>query len=113
MKPFTRIAIEKAIEGGWKPHNGNVSAKEFIDNKTYLFKSERCLIFLDPFFWQALGKAEEWSISRIYWVEEINEHNDRTEYRIFKRWENEMHSFVDFLVRGFNADEFFKKILTK
>lgn len=61
---YIEKAIEKAIDGGWKPSyiRQYYCFKEVLmDNNQY----ELSGIFLDPHFWQALGKAEGWHQERV------------------------------------------------
>lgn len=53
-----QIAIEKAIEGGWKvPH---VEAEDELPSAISFYLHEWQKVALDPTFWQALGKACGW-----------------------------------------------------
>ena len=55
----TQDAIQQAIEGGWRSSlhkaNQNAEVEAIIDNA---IRQERW--YLDPLFWQALGKARGW-----------------------------------------------------
>ena len=102
-------AIEKAIEGGWKKelYDVQVDSKEgvFFQEGLYHFKFPE--VFLDPLFWQSLGKSMGWeevlevknyqSISYEYW-------KGRPEW-IF-RW----HLFIDHLAEEKDADSFFESL---
>lgn len=86
-------AIKKAIEGGWEP-------KQVWDKcDSYL---------LDPFFWQALGKAEGWAKKPVYsWTYEFDNS------KLTQRWRVEWFNFIDHLAEGKHMDSFFKDLLTK
>ncbi|HVB33734.1 MAG TPA: hypothetical protein VNJ52_05090 [Patescibacteria group bacterium] len=77
-------AIKKAIEGGWKdkwdldPENRHGSD-----------------VFLDPSFWQSLGKALGWG------------END-TAHR--NEWISRWHDFIDHLAEGKSAESFFETL---
>jgi hypothetical protein len=51
-----REAVEKAIEGGWKPDV----------NDLFQSSERQTKIALDPSFWQALGKALGWGETEVY-----------------------------------------------
>ncbi len=93
-------AIKCAIEGGW---NDVVVGDE---NGQYR-------AFLDPFFWQALGKMEGW--------EETSHRADALAYslsvihnkKILPRWRREWHHFIDHLAEGATPDDFFNELLKK
>lgn len=53
-----KIAIEKAIEKGYKPPVINWSDTHLIEHYTYQ-------ILLDPKFWQALGKEMGWDNKKV------------------------------------------------
>lgn len=106
-------AIEKAIEGGWRPikyvdyqNKQQVSGLAFIHD-IYI----RQAAFLDPIFWQSLGKAMGWDEtshleSPYCWY-----------YKgIYRRnlwgaeWEYNQHRFIDHLAEGKDAESFFEPI---
>jgi hypothetical protein len=129
-------AIKKAVEGGWKKSDGwefegydpeyreksyfqSFSGGDLYDHD--ILNSET---FLDPAFWQSLGKALEWSEKEI-----TIHHKSRTVSvvvkpggsRTFKvpahdvkrivknqRWKKEWHNFIDHLAAGNDAESFFK-----
>ncbi len=55
-------------------------------------------IFLDPLFWQALGKARGWDDNLL-----------RREYSRIA-WRDAMHRFIDHLAEGKDAESFFKNL---
>lgn len=90
-------AITKAIEGGYQPKifgyaNGNFSHKNEV-------------IWCDPAFWQALGKAEGWNGA--------NFGNGRETLRSWvPHWKDMWHRFIDKIASGGTAEEFFTELFT-
>ena len=60
-------------------------------------------IFLDPTFWQALGKA------RLWWKQNEPMPPKGSE-RIAPEWYDHWHRFIDHLADGGNAEEFFASL---
>ena len=105
-------AIEKAIEGGYIPFGGEYGKSKRFLNGWHLNTEEKCIqwgvagqddcdfqlplsdIFLDPLFWQSLGKAMGW---------------DKNKY-IIGNWKAHWHRFIDHLVEGKEAESFFEKL---
>ncbi len=93
-------AIKKAIDGGY-----GKKATEFTpiftdaeDIKQWYdgYKTAIKHLVLDPLFWQALGKTEEWKIN-------CNEHK--------YAWEHYWHNFIDHIAQGKDIDSFFNNLL--
>lgn len=101
--------ITKAIEGGWKPPYqftvSSISYKVQALNKVK-FKER---FFLDPLFWQALGKALGWEDD---WGIGESRPRDDIEGKLWRRnctrWH--WHRFIDHLAGGGNVDDFFKDL---
>ena len=93
-------AIQKAIDGGWKPK---------ISPFTTICKE----YFLDPLFWQSLGKAMGWEKhdelmdGKHYCIDHVQ--YDWADYDWVFQW----HSFIDHLAEGKDAESFFENTLTK
>lgn len=100
-------AIQKAIEGGWKPTGYGKFSDNAISYKVQAVMKikykER--IFLDPLFWKALGKSLGW-----------DELEDGRKWESAKfgfmpvckyRW----HCFIDHLADGKSAESFFEELL--
>ena len=83
-------AIEKAIEGGWSPVDNFNEPKELGE----MLYAE---IFLDPLFWQSLGKAMGWRQDEDQW-------GDRAE------WVSQWHRFIDHIADGGSAESFFENL---
>jgi len=71
--------LNKAVEGGYREYTGNQEA-----------------VFLDPLFWQCLGKG-------IRWVT-VNYYNEGPEWKI--QW----HRFINHLAAGKDAETFFAEL---
>lgn len=100
-------AIEKAIEGGYDV-SGFIPA--FPDRKIQpaklwvLIMSRKSDIFLDPLFWQALGKS-------LGWYECAPGFSQKKEhYRECRGWTSEWHTFIDFLAEGKTAEQYFETL---
>ncbi len=65
--------------------------------------------YLDPLFWQALGKALGWHDTEKCKVCDPYDGAKCREY--YKNWTVQMHRFIDHIITGKSADEFFKKII--
>lgn len=92
-------AIQKAIEGGYENAFGN---------------GDRVgLCFLDPLFWQCLGKALGWEENSREMVG-FDLDKGTSEKFIDKKieWLRCWHSFINHLAEGKNPDDFFKELLT-
>ena len=76
--------IKKAIEGGYKN-----------DSKVDYRKWDLSSVYLDPSFWQSLGKALGW------------EGDDED---TFGEWTNRWRKFIDYLIWGRTAEEYFKEL---
>ena len=92
-------AIKRAIEGGYENvtigHNGAI---------------------LDPFFWQALGKAEGWKLGHVieYYQDRvggIDRKIDSLGREELYEWEYHMHRFIDHIIAEKPIDEFFNQLL--
>lgn len=119
-------AIERAIEGGWKPWKYGWPSNETRGESWYLsgrmlhlnceakdyeafpqyqgpwHTSKEFVIdiergLLDPLFWQALGKAEGWK-PEVTWNE--------GELRHQAEWRENMHRMIDALAEGKSIEEF-------
>lgn len=142
-------AIKKAIEGGWNP--GDIEVwKEYhkafnellpevvereVDDFKFWQKHDGLrnvflnhIAFLDPTFWQCLGKIMEWDKGKVYTFTapareqttvrrgklltfQVPEHiiTRRAKPRT-DQWKREWHKFIDYLVRGFDLVDYFKDL---
>ncbi len=106
-------AIKKAIEGGWDSKAGPLfSADEFW--ATFMGKTEAdgfdnqptAGIFLDPSFWQSLGKAMGWEDGtevRLQWMNDSLPLGDT-------HWLYQLHCFIDHLAAGKSPKDFLKQL---
>lgn len=100
-------AIEKCIreavaKGGWRPtllslphlHNVHCNAEHF----------------LDPLFWQALGKARGWGEEKRV-VAEWNGNTGHIGAQFYTDAEYVWHRFIDHLAEGEDAESFFADLI--
>jgi len=91
-------AIQKAIDGGYD--------KSKRLNNLGVLKSPSDM-FIDPFFWQSLGKALGWEKSEA--EKSFGRFNGENGY--IQIWLSYMHDFIDHIADEKDVDEFFKKLL--
>jgi hypothetical protein len=109
-------AIEKAIEGGWKPKwwrltegYNHIEIDEYDGDQFITFKQGRHVLIqmfaqvvaLDSTFWQALGKALGWQGSYV----------EAEHAKPFRIWNEQGHHFIELVwtggdkpERGFNLE---------
>src|SRR3990167_9141087 len=105
--------IEKAIEGGYLFHGDKLT---FDDSMGDWFVSDgdggyivpsTSEFFIDPLFWQALGKSLGWK--------KVEKHIDSgsPKYNIYfvDGWVERWHNFIDHLASGKSAEDFFGELL--
>ena len=117
---FTEKTIKKAMKGGWDLYDDvdvhmdgdiYVSIKgtdmlEYIDSE---------VIFLDPNFWECLGKAMGWEgkficcVCEGNWTKEQGCENDAN-HPGQEIWIYKWHEFIDHLANRGIAEEFFKEL---
>lgn len=106
---YIEQAIKKAIEGGYKAPccNRDIKLAEHLTENLNM-------VFLDPLFWQCLGKAMGWDGSgecNCDMREGI--HHDQCPANDFKNWLYHWHRFIDHLAEGKDAESFFKELFEK
>lgn len=94
-------AIRDAVEKGWVA-GSNPETKDPMMQSMYR-------TFLDPAFWQALGKARGWG-KNIY--SGVMHHLDEGDKLVTDKWEMpvyqyQWHHFIDHLASGGDAESFF------
>jgi len=109
---YTKLAIEKAIEGGWTLCLDNNAKFEYMDDARgglWFFDTDGTGVYLqwervmmDKTFWQSLGKALELEGSTYSWQKDYEE-----------KWLTLWHKLIDHLAEGKDAESFFKNILEK
>jgi len=92
-------AIKKAIESGYK-NKGNYG---FVDGTGKLEYDDG--IFLDPTFWQSLGKALGWGYIVVC---PVCDESDYEKTRNVEEWLYHWHKFIDYLAEGKNPQDYFK-----
>jgi hypothetical protein len=111
----TKQAIQIAVDNGWNLDLG------FKDSGTHISCCDRGVIFytkqseifllfgeifLDPLFWQALGKGLCWD----------KQYNDKGmimgKYGLLPEfvWRGEIHRFIDTLIDGGTPEDYFSKL---
>ena len=65
--------------------------------------------FLDPCFWQALGRALRWDHA-ITTVHVVDNGRPTTVRRTGQYWRSHWHCFLDFLAEGKAAEDFFAQL---
>lgn len=104
-------AIKKAIEGGYRCIEKNCNRFKFADgspdlleNRIEHIKANIYQTFLDPLFWQALGKSEGWGEDHLCWECGAEEGGG---------YKAHWHSFIDHLAEGKGIHSFFEKLISK
>jgi len=133
-------AITKAVKGGWKELHGEITIqKNGTNSQIYHYDwawgvtatgLPRGLplpcVFLDPSFWQSLGKAMGWETKEEKYCEcdeWVNPFDGGAEFcsrcgkklnsRIVftgKMWETKWHRFIDHLAEGKTVESFFETL---
>lgn len=114
-----KLAIEKAIEGGWMPYlavkldNVGGKAAYFF----YKYNEEQSIpsngiwlteIALDPTFWQALGKALGWNE---FEAKESWKNYATGEVLKVGRDHREAHAFYDLILTGGDTEAYWNELL--
>jgi len=105
--------IEKAIDGGWNPEGHRFTSESYDGIAGFGGWQYRASIFLDPLFWQSLGKAMEWDSKQFHSEDEKCSHGAHCggHYRGHGRmWLEEWHRFIDHLAEGGTPESFFKQL---
>ncbi len=107
-------AIKKAIEGGFAPYN---DVHVHPDGDIYLsmkstdeFEYVGDVIFLDPLFWQALGKSLKLPICEYDCVKKPRYNQKYCPVGHEEAWLQSWKSFIDHLAEEKSAESFFKKL---
>ena len=108
--------IKEAIDGGWDNKNLRFDGKHWrqwdgTENEPIVFKDELYgKVFLDPLFWQALGKGMGWEENYHRIVRSpCNDMPGRYAWT-GPQFIYEMHLFIDHLASGGEIEEFFAKL---
>lgn len=93
-------AIEKAESSGyvaeWRKWKGTINEA-----------------FLDPLFWQSLGKAMGWEekdkeMKKTFLL--VGGKNEEDMAAVWREWFHQWHRFIDHLAEGKDAESFFKEL---
>lgn len=101
-------AIKKAIEGGWTP---NIFSATDWTVEMVRAKQDNSKTLIDPLFWQALGKQQEWPTNVCLTCGEPNEENCCECCTWIYGWQYNWHRFIDHLASGNSAESFFDALL--
>jgi hypothetical protein len=87
-------AIKEAKKGGWEPKKGwhfedQTIYEPGLDIPNIVWDLEHC--FLDPSFWQSLGKELNWNGGEYF----------------SNKWRIELHRFIDYIADGKSPHQFF------
>ena len=118
---YTKLAIERAIEGGFTNYAIGISVgDEFYIPNIGLSEGGNS-IFLDPKFWQALGETEGWGKRRVYketsiypiMPEEFIETNPTERHGVTTELGSlhYQHRFIDAINKGKTYEQFFEGLL--
>ena len=95
-------AVKEAVEkGGYVPTYTPKSATSLREVRPFIPYEA---IFLDPLFWQALGKVEGWNDKK-------HDFDEGGYCKNCREWIYHLHLFIDHLAGGKDADSFFKELL--
>lgn len=107
-------AIQKAIEGGWGKEQFSASHLNLrvVNTEEGSIDMPLDCVFLDPLFWQALGKAMGWE-GKVQEVIDTRTENPRFQVGGWVNkgdWKTEWHRFIDHLAEGKDAESFFNEL---
>ena len=113
-------ALKKATEGGYHIHgsdgtetfydgaNSDFSAWTRTDNgSTFMVAMEET--FLDPRFWQALGRTLDWSEVCDLFIICVHGEEEYSRYRGYY-WMYQWHCFIQAVADGHTPDTFFAQL---
>lgn len=108
--------IQKAQEGGYLPeHYLNLYPGGFVEVRAREDETpnmpDRSLpdIFIDPAFWQALGKGLGVIGYKRSGYTEMAEHTGKIEYHGLETWKALWHDFISALADGQSTEQFFNQ----
>lgn len=114
-----KTAIEKAIKGGWLPEQyRDVLIAPKIKEWARIQASEIVIMseaFLDPLFWQALGKTMGWGYNFAWcFLKEkpVVPIDDAQSIKLGLQpdWLHQWHCFIDSLAKGKTPEQFFEDL---
>ena len=105
-------AIKKAIEGGFelRPKGGT---EIYLNNAGHNWKEIAEYNYLDPLFWQALGKSLGWKKNKgcqCCHKVECDYSTTGCPWYQTEEYIYHWHRFIDYLVEGKNAESFFEEL---
>ncbi len=108
---YIQQAIEKAIMGGYMEVDGMpaIMGNGVIAKFSGGVRDVNNEIFLDPLFWQALGKSLGWeALGRTEMILD-----DFANVKTVDWWRWKMHRFIDWISEGKDPGLFFNQLLTQ
>ena len=100
--------IEKAIKEAVEKGGLDLEIQPFLFEEGSLSNVGLARIFIDPLFWQALGKARGWGIGQDFAVDHLTK--EYGNWIAGHSWGWYWHSFIDHLAEGKSAEDFFKDL---
>ena len=107
MNTNIKKAIKLAVEGGWKPKDlkTNRRALSWVKQAAVNRSKFAERYFLDPLFWQALGKSLGKGLRAI--IDISGDPLSRYEFW----WQYQWHRLIDFLAEGKSSEDYFRELL--
>lgn len=100
MSP-TNQAIQDAIDAGWDDTNYAFSSEDKKGSYIVGPWEYDDKVFLDPLFWQCLGKARGWGFAPYV---------NRIKGDFYPYWQYQWHRFIDHLAAGRDTESFFETL---
>ncbi len=108
VKEGYHVRVFDGIEMYYSGANTEWSVWTRTDNdSSFMVRVEES--FLDPCFWQALGRALRWDHA-ITTVHVVDNGRPTTVRRTGQYWRSHWHCFLDFLAEGKAAEDFFAQL---
>lgn len=113
-----KLAIEKAIEGGWQVPHVETEDELPAAIRFYLHGNEWAKIALDPTFWQALGKSLRGEIETHIYIKRVHAGKPHLGNVTITRpnrysfnWRKHAHRFYDLILQGKDTEPFWQELL--
>jgi hypothetical protein len=94
-------AIKEAVENGYADHAYCNEFDKYESSGSYCYST----VFLDPLFWQALGKARGWRQDVV--EQDVQLLDNKASILVNWGWKLRWHRFIDHLAEGKDAEIFF------
>jgi hypothetical protein len=103
------IAIQDAIRGGWRPPF-ILRRVELEVGFGELFYQMYASVFIDPLFWQALGKSRGWAEEVMPSGRTVADPSRKQSQILTPSYRWYWHRFIDHLIAEKTAEDFFKSL---